>query len=611
MKRATSPDLDFIGFEAAGTIPGLLKCRAERTPNAVAYSEFDDGTWRDVTWSEMERIVTRYRVALDQAGMEEGDRVAILLRNCIDWIAFDIAAMANGLMTVPLYLQDSEANIDFVLSNCGVRLCLVESVQRLEAVKPALESGGTLRQIWVRGNSEVHEQVCGSKVRRLGEVLDLAEGDPGPIRCAPKDTATIIHTSGTTGRPKGAMLSHYALLWDAEAVAVNIPPLTNDVFLSLLPLSHAFERTMSYHLAMMGGSRVVFARAIETLKQDISEVRPTILVAVPRLYERFYEAIVKEASKSSLKSWLVKKTVAIGWRRFEARHGRANMFSQMASLLFWPLLERLVARPIIHAFGGRLRVAASGGAQLSTKVSQFLIGVGLPLVEGYGLTEAAPVVSGTTFEDSLPGSVGKPLRGIETRLTAEDELLVRSPALMQGYWNDPKGTASAIDEEGWLHSGDTAEFREDHLFITGRLKDVIVLSTGKKAAAAEIEAGIQADLLFEQSCALGDNRPFVSAILVLNRDHWAAFAGRHGLNPDLPNAQAANAAIMARVAQLLRDHPEYAQVRAVHSQVQPWTVEDGSLTPTLKIKRHVIQERYRSEIEALYAQQTSRRSSGG
>ena len=611
MKRTTSPDLDFIGCEAAGTIPGLLTCRAERSPNAVAFSEFDDGKWRYVTWREMERIVTRYRVALDQAGMETGDRVAILLRNCIDWIAFDIAAMANGLMTVPLYLQDSEVNIDFVLSNCGVRLCLVESVQRLEALKPALKSGDALRQIWLRGNGEAHEQVCGSKVRRLGEVLDLAEGDPGPIRCAPKDIATIIHTSGTTGRPKGAMLSHYALLWDAEAVAENIPPLTSDVFLSLLPLSHAFERTMSYHLAMMGGSRVVFARAIETLKQDISEVRPTILVAVPRLYERFYEAIVQEASQSPLKSWLVRMTVAIGWRRFEASRGRMKMFSQMPGLLFWPLLERLVARPILQAFGGRLRVAASGGAQLSTEVSQFLIGVGLPLVEGYGLTEAAPVVSGTTFEDNLPGSAGKPLRGIETRFTAKGELLIRSPSLMQGYWNDPKGTASAIDEEGWLHTGDTAEFREDHLFITGRLKDVIVLSTGKKAAAPEIEAAIEADPLFEQCCALGNNRPFVSAILVLNRDHWAGYAERQGLDPDFPDAQAANAAIMARVAQLLGDQPEYAQVRAVHSQVQPWTVEDGTLTPTLKIKRYVIEERYRNKIEALYAQQSSRRSSDG
>ena len=337
MKRTNSPDLDFIGCEAAGTIPGLLMCRAARTPNAVAYSEFDDGRWRDVTWREMERIVARYRVALDQAGMEDGDRVAILLPNCIDWIAFDIAAMANGLITVPLYLQDSETDIDFVLSNCGVRLCVVESVQRLEALKPDLEGGGTLSQIWLRRNSEAHEQVCGSNVRRLGEVLDLAEGDPGPIRCAPKGIATIIHTSGTTGSPKGAMLSHSALLWDAEAVAENVPPLTSDVFLSLLPLSHSFERTMSYHLAMMGGSRVVFARAIETLKQDISEVRPTILVAVPRLYERFYEAIVHEASQSSLKSWLVKMTAAIGWRRFEARHGRANMFSQMTSFLFWPL----------------------------------------------------------------------------------------------------------------------------------------------------------------------------------------------------------------------------------------------------------------------------------
>ncbi|WP_317849373.1 AMP-dependent synthetase/ligase [Tateyamaria pelophila] len=611
MKRPASQDIDFIGCEAAGTIPGLLMCRAERTPNAVAYSEFDNGVWRDVTWREMERIVTRYRAALDQAGMAHGDRVAILLPNCVDWIAFDIAAMANGLITVPLYLHDSATNISFILSNSGARLCLVESVQTWEPLRPTLESASALSQIWLRRDRETHQSVGKIKVRSLVDVLDVADGDPGSSRCAAQDIATVIHTSGTTGRPKGAMLSHHALLWDAEAVAENIPPLTGDTFLSLLPLAHAFERTMSYHLAMMGGSRVVFARAIETLRQDISEVRPTILVAVPRLYERLYEAIVREASQNPIKRWLVLKTAAIGWQRFKARHGRETKLRPMTHLLYWPLLKRLVARPVLQAFGGRVRVAVSGGAPLSTDVSHFLIGLGLPLVEGYGLTEAAPVITGTTLEDNMPGSVGKPLRGIETRFSADGELLIRSPSLMQGYWNDPERSAAAIDGDGWLHTGDIAEFRENHLFITGRLKDLIVLSTGKNVAATEVEAAIEADPLFEQCCALGNNRAFVAAVLVLNCDHWAAFAERNGLDPDVPNAPDANVAILARVAQALRDQPSFAQVRAVHSQLQPWTVEDGSVTPTLKIKRHLIEERYGPEIEAFVGQQMLRRRSEG
>ena len=611
MERSASQNIDLIGCEAAGTIPGLLICRTERTPNAVAYSEFDNGAWRDVTWREMERVVARYRSALDEAGMAHGDRVAILLPNCVDWVAFDIAAMANGLITVPLYLHDSATNISFILSNSGARLCLVESVQRWEALRPTLKSGSTLSQIWLRRNSGTHKPGGRIKVRRLVEVLDAAGGDPGSNRCAAQDIATVIHTSGTTGRPKGAMLTHHALLWDAEAVAENIPPLTGDIFLSLLPLAHAFERTMSYHLAMMGGSKVVFARAIETLRQDISEVRPTILVAVPRLYERLYEAIVHEAAQNPIKRWLLQKAAAIGWQRFTARQGRATTLRPITRLLFWPLLEFLVARPVLQAFGGRLRVAVSGGAPLSTEVSHFLTGLGVPLVEGYGLTEAAPVITGTTLEDNMPGSVGKPLRDIETRFSAEGELLVRSPSLMQGYWNDPELTAAAIDEDGWLHTGDIAEFRENHLFITGRLKDLIVLSTGKKVAAIGVEAAIEADPLFEKCCALGNNRAFVVAVLVLNCNHWTAFAQRNGLDPNVPNAPDANAAILARVALALRDQPPFAQVRAVHSQLQPWTVEDGSLTPTLKIKRHVIEERYQPEIEAFEGQQMLRRRPEG
>lgn len=602
---------DIIGCEAAGTIPGLMLHRAGRTPDAVGYSEFDAGGWRDVTWREMTRTVARYRAALDRAGMARGDRVAILLPNCIDWIAFDIAAMANGLITVPLYLHDSARNIRFILTNSGTRLCLIDGTDRWQALALELENGTGLSQVWLRRGGKAPPPVGGIETHDLAEVLQDAESDPGPVRCKAQDIATLIHTSGTTGRPKGVMLTHHALLWNAEAVTEFIPPLTSDIFLSLLPMAHAFERSMSYHLAMMGGSRVVFARAIETLRQDLLEVRPTILIAVPRLYERLYEAILSKAGKNPLKSWLARRAAQIGWRRFEAARGRASPLGPISRFLLWPLLERLVGRPVLQAFGGRLRVAVSGGAPLSTTVSHFLIGLGLPLVEGYGLTEAAPVVTATTLEDNAPGSVGRPLRGVETRFSAEGELLVRSPSLMQGYWQDPERSAAAIDDDGWLHTGDIAEFREDHLFITGRLKDLIVLSTGKKVAAAGVEAAIEADPLFEQCCAFGNNRAFVAAVVVLCRERWVAFAKRNGLVANDPNAPAAIAAILVRITQTMRDQPPFAQVRAVHVLLQPWTVEDGSVTPALKIKRHVIEERYQTEIEALYSQHALQRRSEG
>ena len=609
MVHSSAPDIDIIGCNVAGTIPGLLLHRAERLPNAVAYSEFRKGTWRDVTWQEMARTVARYRIALDQAGMVRGDRVAVLLANCIDWIAFDIAAMANGLITVPLYIQDGAANIHFILTNSGVRLCLIDSTERWNKLASVIAPNGPLTEVWARSGDQPPHSVDGTGVRRLADVLRDAEGDPGPLRCAAQDIATLIHTSGTTGRPKGAMLSHHALLWNAEAVTEFIPPLTSDVFLSLLPLAHAFERTMSYHMAMMGGSRVVFARSTETLRQDLLDVRPTILIAVPRLYERIHNAIQSKAAQSPLRTWLTRRAAEIGWQRFEARHGKADPPGAVTRFLVWPLLERLVARPVLRAFGGRVRVAVSGGAPLSTDVSRFLIGLGLPLVEGYGLTEAAPVVTATTLDDNAPGSVGRPLRGVEIRLGREGELLVKSPSLMRGYWQDPAGSAAAIDGDGWLHTGDIAEFRTGRLFITGRLKDLIVLSTGKKVASTSIEAAIETDPLFEQCCVLGNNRATIVAVVVLCRSRWETFAKLHDLDPNAPNTPAATAAILTRITEATRDQPPFAKVRAVHALLQPWTVEDGSLTPTLKIKRQVVADRYRTEIEVLYAQQASRRHS--
>lgn len=605
MSESQKPEIEIIGCQEVETIPGLFLRRAARLPSEIAYSEFDGRAWRAVTWADMVRRVNSMRAALDRAGLEPGDRAAILLPNCVDWIAFDIAAMANGLITVPLYFHDGTPNICFILSNSGARICLIDSVERLPTLAPHLKSLAALEHVWIHRGSEAPPDIDGIRVSHLSELLDVEHDDSAPVRCRGEDIATLIHTSGTTGLPKGAMLSHHALLWNAEAVTKFIPPRTSDVFLSLLPLAHAFERTMGYHLAMMGGAQVAFARSIATLREDMLVVRPTILVAVPRLYERLYEAILRKAERNPIKRHLAQLAAATGWRRFEAQHGRAPSLPLAVRALLWPLLARLVARPVLRAFGGRLRVAVSGGAPLSTEVSHFLIGLGLPLVEGYGLTEAAPVVTATTLEDNAPGSVGRMLSGVEARLGAENELLIRSPALMRGYWNDPDRSAAAIDTDGWLHTGDIAEIREGRLYITGRLKDLIVLSTGKKVASSAVEAAIEAAPLFDQCCAIGDARPFVSALVVLDGRRWTAFAEQNGLDPANPNAVTAKQAILARINRTMVNQPAFAQVRDIHVLLQPWTTEDGSLTPTLKIKRRVVQERFRAEIEALYARKAS------
>jgi long-chain acyl-CoA synthetase len=267
----------------------------------------------------------------------------------------------------------------------------------------------------------------------------------------------------------------------------------------------------------------------------------------------------------------------------------------------WAVLKRLVAAPILAAFGGRLRVAVSGGAPLDERVGRLLIGLGLPLIEGYGLTEAAPTVAGNALDENVPGSVGRPLLGIEVMLSAEGELLVRSPATMMGYWKDETETKRALDSAGWLSTGDIAEIHDGRVFIRGRLKEMIVLSIGEKINPTVVEAAITQDALFRQAAVFGDGRRFLASLIVLNLPLWKRFAQENDLDPDRPNEQPGRTRILARLVPLLAALPNFAQVRAVHLTFEPWTIEAGLLTPTFKIKRDVLQRAFAQEIDALYA----------
>ena len=277
---------DLISRDEAGTLPGLFAKRVERSADVVAYCEHRGGSWKEQTWREMAERVACLRGALAKSGLRQGDRVAVLLPNGTDWVAFDLAATANGLITVPLYTNDSPDNTAYVLANSGARLCLIDSAARWSAIAPLVAANGALEHVWVReGLERVTVLPRGrSRLSTLGGALAQCEPDFGPLRCAPDDVATIIYTSGTTGRPKGAMLTHSALLWNAGANSKLIPPLASDVYFSILPLAHAYERTLGYYLPMMAGSRVVYARSVEQLREDLKTIRPTVLVAVPRLY---------------------------------------------------------------------------------------------------------------------------------------------------------------------------------------------------------------------------------------------------------------------------------------------------------------------------------------
>nr|NIR61017.1 long-chain fatty acid--CoA ligase [Gammaproteobacteria bacterium] len=509
---------DIIGARAARTLPGLFRARVARTPDKPAYRHYDEAraTWVDTTWREMGHHVERWINALAAEGYEAGERVAVMLRNSREWVMFDQAALALGLVVVPLYVNDRADNCAYILRDTGARLLLVAGIEQWrpiaehETALPALRRVVTLSHAPAQGSDRF--------VVDIATWLDRGIDDYTLPATAPDDLATIVYTSGTLGRPKGVMLSHYNILWNVEASLKPVAVRSDELFLSFLPLSHTFERTVGYYLPMMAGCTVAYARSIRELAEDLRAVRPTLLISVPRIFERVHNRLLDRLEgRSLLARALFHKAVEVGWQEFLHRQGRARRRVQS---LLWPILERLVARKITERMGGRVRLAICGGAPLSPDVARVFIALGLPILQGYGLTETSPVISVNWEDDNDPASVGHPLPGCEVITGEHDELLVRSPAVMLGYWCNQGATSQTIDREGWLHTGDRARIENGRIYIIGRLKEIIVLSTGEKVPPADMEIAIAIDPLIDQILIIGEGRSYLTAIAVLNPDRW-------------------------------------------------------------------------------------------
>jgi long-chain acyl-CoA synthetase len=587
-----------IRARGAGSLPGLFDARLRRSPEQRAYMAWDSGqgAWREYSWRDIGERAGRFRAALQATGLQKGERVALLLPNGIDWVAFDMGALSLGLVVVPLYLRDGVQNQARILAQSGASVLLVDTVERWARIMGAAGPRLAVRHVWV---GEARTASLPPAVRPLGEVLSASGAWTGDSAAAPGDLATLIYTSGTTGAPKGVMLTHEAILWNAEAVTKLVAPTDADLFLSILPLAHAFERTVGHYLPMMAGATVAYARSITSLRDDLAELRPTVLLAVPSLYERALADLLRQAASWPFGAQLVRLAARAGWRRLRSADssGAAPSLIDRATERS---LRRWIGDRLLSALGGGLRVAVSGGAPLAAEVGRSLVGLGVPLVEGYGLTEAGPVVTGSSPEDYFPGSAGRPLEGAEVRLSECGELLVRSPAAMQGYWRNPQATAAAF-EDGWLKTGDVAEIRDGRVFMRGRLNDVVVLATGEKFDPEPVEAAILRDPLFAQACVVGAARPYAVAVLVLAEKPWRRLAQRLSLDPARPNADVARMQILSRIEGALAGFPRFAQIRKIHVATKAWTVEAGLLTPTFKVKRFAVARRYAHAIADLYA----------
>ncbi len=592
-----------IPAETARTLAGLFRERVSRTPDAPAYRQFNpaDGQWHDYSWADMASDVSRWQAALAGENLEYGDRVAILLRNCREWVLFDQAALGCGLVTVPLYTDDRPDNIAYILNDAGCKLLLLQGEDQWAGIRSVLGELNGLQRILTLEPVTVPDGE--TRVRQLDSWLSGQQ--PGELRHddrAADALATIVYTSGTTGRPKGVMLSHWNILFNCDRALEIVQVHSDDLLLSFLPLSHTLERTVGYYIPLMVGACVAYARSIPELAEDLLSVRPTLMVSVPRIYERVYNKIQAGlAEKSPLAAWLFNTAVEVGWRRFEYKQRRRGWH---VSLLFWPLFEKLVASKIMAKLGGRMRLAASGGAPLPTPVARVFIGLGLNLLQGYGLTETSPILSANPLENNDPASVGVPLRGLELRVGDNDELLARGPSIMLGYWGNEEATRQVLDEDGWLHTGDKARIENNHVYITGRLKEIIVLANGEKVPPADMEMAITLDPLFEQVMVLGDNRPYLAAIIVLEPGQWKNTASELGL--DAADPASLHSEILCNHSKeklhvLLASFPGYAQIHAITCTLEAWTVDNEMITPTMKLKRRRILEHYSQDIEHMYS----------
>jgi long-chain acyl-CoA synthetase len=589
----------------APTLAYAFELSASRYRSRVFLKERRAGTWLAHSWDDIGGTVRRLRAGLASLPIQRGERVAILAENCPQWVIIDLAVLGLGAVVVPLYPTSSAEETRHVLHDsgcCAVAVRGEEYLRKIAALCPTLPA---IKTIIAMDEGTLKAQVQrppGVTVKSMEELSGA--GEAAADQGAREEIATIIYTSGTTGASKGVMLSHGNILSNCEAALDALDLNDGDEILSFLPIAHSFERTAGYYTVMAGGGTIAYAEGLGQIAQNLLQINPTVVLTVPRLLEVIHDRILRTVEKSSpARRRIFAAAMATGKRaaayRYRGRPVPPYLALPMAGF------RRLVLNRISSVFGARLRYLISGGAPLPREIFEFFSAAEVPLVEGYGLTEAAPVVAVNLLGQTRPGTVGRALRGIAVKLSAEDELLVHGPNVMQGYFHLPQETREAIDEAGWLHTGDIAAIDADgYIAIKDRKKEIIVLSNGKNVSPAALEAKLTQDSLIAQACVVGDRRKHPAALLVPNFEALAEVINQRGLAGRQPSELVAEPAIrelfQQRIRQLNRQLGDYEALGAFALVAQAFTQERGELTPTLKLRRREIARHYRQEIEDLY-----------
>jgi long-chain acyl-CoA synthetase len=564
--------------------------------------------WQSLSWRDYAVAVRRTAAGLLALGVRPGDRVALLAANRPEWLFADLGILSIGAVSVPVYPSSIAAQVAHVIGHSGARCAIVEDGAQLDKVSqvrsscPELEQLVTMTggagavswdELWARGDELLRDEP-----RRFAEARATV---------SPAGLATIVYTSGTTGPPKGAMLSHHNIVFEADQIARQVGFAPGEETLSFLPLSHVAERLQGEMVAIRLGFTVSFAQSLETVRDDLPLARPTILTAVPRVWEKIYEAMQAQlagapARRRAIFAW----ALAAGLRRFRATTRRETLGPRQR-LLAW-LADQVVGRAVRRRLGlDRARYLVSGAAPLAPALSEFFGALGMPILEAYGQTECSGVSHGTVPTLGIrPGSVGTKLPDIEVRLADDGEILLRGDNVFLGYYRDDAATRDAIDADGWLRTGDVGVVDADgYLRITDRKKDIIVTAGGKNVAPQEIENRLRAHPGISQAVVLGDRRKHLVALVTLDRQAARRALGRDAA-PPLTRDAGVVALVQAAVDAVNRDLSSYEQVKRFALLEGDFSIDSGELTPTLKVRRRVIEERYRPLVDGLYADTPTR-----
>ncbi|NIM52373.1 MAG: AMP-binding protein [Gemmatimonadales bacterium] len=600
-------------MNAPETLNELFFAAVERFSSKRAALRYKDGdVWRDITHQEVARRVHHVAVGLIELGIRPGERVAILSENRPEWAVTDFACLTAGFADVPIYPTLPAAQIAYLLNDSGARAIFVENSLQYDKVAAIRDEVSATEHVIA---FDVQEGMEGPGVISFQELVQrgAAAEDKHPnyrkdaLSAKGGDLATLIYTSGTTGPPKGVMLTHYNFCSNVVSALKVLSVGPDDSALSLLPLSHSFERMAGHYTMFHAGVTINYAESIEQVPANLQEVKPTVVLSVPRLFEKIYARVLENAMAGGA----LKRRIFFWARRNAERWADRTLAGQPipAVLAFKKkLADRLVFSKLRARTGGRVRFFVSGGAPLNPEIAKFFYAAGLAIQEGYGLTETSPVIAVNAIENLRIGTVGRPIPGVEVKIAPDGEIICRGPNVMQGYYNKPEATQEAIDEQGWFHTGDIGDLDDDgFLKITDRKKDLIVTAGGKKVAPQPIENMIKTNKYVLNAVMVGDKRKFPALLVVPNLEALSKWAGERNLSVDQPSAFLSQPDVVAKMERevmgSLRDLASFEMPKKMTLLEQDFTIENGELTPTLKVKRRVVEDKYRDKIEALYAEE--------